>query len=352
MRVPKTHRRRPRRNICTVCLRASDRVAPGRYRPGAPTDPDVRTLAHPVPRPTDSPSTGGPRSYLIDLRGHGDRASMCSPWFPRSGLPADASLSSTGSSEASSPASRVLSKRYDFLPPIPPRFVSFAWRYLGVTRWFRSSADECTAEAWSWSPGSSRRDLAEETTGPPKVPGESRLSVCTCSNPTPAGLLAPDQYGAAAWPLVEQQQRLPRKVFRRSIAWLSDSLSTLRSAGYPNPTQDSLPVAGQALPDGLSTRKIPLKGFRSASYISSSSPKLLWHNVHDRRKKLHQPGAHIRAWPRPFWPSQKTFRCRQCLPVAKASSRSGPGLSDELVSRIKVSNTHERCSSRDATRCR
>ena len=96
-----------------------------------------------------------------------------------------------------------------------------------------------------------------------------------CSKPTPAGLLAPDQYSAAAWPLVFQKQRLPRKVFRRSIAWLSDSLSTLRSAGYPNPTQDSLPAAGQALPDGLSTRKTPLRGFRSASYISSSSPKLL-----------------------------------------------------------------------------
>jgi hypothetical protein len=26
-----------------------DRVAPGRYRPGAPTDPYVRTLAHTVP---------------------------------------------------------------------------------------------------------------------------------------------------------------------------------------------------------------------------------------------------------------------------------------------------------------
>ena len=36
-------------------------------------------------------------------------------------------------------------------------------------------------------------------------------------------------------------------VFRRSIAWLSDTLSTLRSADYSNTTQDSLPVAGQAL---------------------------------------------------------------------------------------------------------
>ena len=64
-------------------------------------------------------------------------------------------------------------------------------------------------------------------------------------------------------------------VFRRSIAWLSDSLSTLRSADYSNTTQDSLPVAGQALLDGLSTRMVPLKGFRVVDYISSSSPKLL-----------------------------------------------------------------------------
>ncbi len=93
-------------------------------------------------------------------------------------------------------------------------------------------------------------------------------------SPTPAGLLAPDHCGAAAWPLVCEQQRLPRKVFRRSIAWLSDSLSTLRRVRYLTTTQDSLPVAGQALPDGLSTHKISLRGFRFASYISSSSPKL------------------------------------------------------------------------------
>src|SRR5262249_2639930 len=43
----------------------------------------------------------------------------------------------------------------------------------------------------------------------------------------------------------------PRKVFRRSIAWLSNSLSTLRRAGYPVSTQDALPAVGQTLLDGL-----------------------------------------------------------------------------------------------------
>ena len=43
-----------------------------------------------------------------------------------------------------------------------------------------------------------------------QVPGEPQLSVCTCSKPTPAGLLAPDRCGAAAWPLVIERQRLPQ----------------------------------------------------------------------------------------------------------------------------------------------
>jgi len=33
--------------------------------------------------------------------------------------------------------------------------------------------------------------------------------------------------------------------------------------GLPRPTQNSLPAAGQALPDGLFTRKVPMKGFRA-----------------------------------------------------------------------------------------
>jgi len=89
-------------------------------------------------------------------------------------------------------------------------------------------------------------------------------------------------YGATAWPLVIEGQRLPRKVFRRSIALLSDSLSTLRSADYSSTTQDSLPVAGQALLDGLSTRRVPLKGFKVVDYISFPFPKLSWRNRCDR----------------------------------------------------------------------
>src|SRR5580704_19199091 len=70
------------------------------------------------------------------------------------------------------------------------------------------------------------------------------MSVCPCSVDS-GGTATPDHCGAAAWPLTSEKQRLPRLVFRSSIAWLWDSLSTLRSAGCPRPTQDSLPAAGQ-----------------------------------------------------------------------------------------------------------
>ena len=162
------------------------------------------------------------------------------------------------------------------LPPVRPA----ALRCLRLavpqrfTRWIRSPADECTAGAWSCSPGVLRPGLAEETTGPPKFLGNPHCPFAHVPFRRRRGCLHQTIHSAAAWPLVSQRQRLPRKVFRRSIAWLSDSLCTLRRTGYPRTTQHSLPVAGQALPDGLSTRRIPMKGFRSASYISSPFPKL------------------------------------------------------------------------------
>jgi hypothetical protein len=181
-----------------------------------------------------------------------------------------------------SPASAVLSRRYDILPSVPPHFVSFAWRYLAFTRSVRSPADECAAGAWSWSPGDSGREFHEETTGSPKFLGTPPCPFAHVQS-TPAGLRTPDHCGAAAWPLVCQQQRLPRRVFRRSIAWLSNWLSTLRSAGYPDTTQDSLPAAGQALPDGLCTRRVPLKSFRVVSLHLILPSQASWRNDIDRR---------------------------------------------------------------------
>ncbi len=52
----------------------------------------------------------------------------------------------------------------------------------------------------------------------------------------------------------------------------------------PDTTQDSLPVAGQALLDGVFTRKVPMKGFKVEYYIFLSPfPKLAWRNRCNRR---------------------------------------------------------------------
>ena len=99
------------------------------------------------------------------------------------------------------------------------------------TRSFRSSADECAAEAWSWSPGISGRDVAEETTGSPKFLGNPDCPFAMFQS-TPAGLLAPDRYGAAAWPLVIGTAKAPAK-----------GLSTLNSMAFG--------LAVYASPDGL-----------------------------------------------------------------------------------------------------
>ena len=57
----------------------------------------------------------------------------------------------------------------------------------------------------------------------------------------------------------------------------------------PRPTQDSLPVASQALLDGTHTREVPMKGFKVVSYISFSFPKLAWRNCIIRSRFLDRP---------------------------------------------------------------
>src|SRR5262245_32560834 len=136
---------------------------------------------------------------------------MCSACFPRPSLPTDASLPSTGSPGASSPASTVLSRRYDSLPPVPPHFVAFVWRYLRVHSFFSLLAGRVRRQGLELvtrclRPGSRGGDGRIS-----QVPGEPRMSVRHVQS-TPAGLRIPDRYGIAARPLGSQKQGLPRRV--------------------------------------------------------------------------------------------------------------------------------------------
>lgn len=174
----------------------------------------------------------------------------------------DVSLPSTGSAQdARSPASSVLSRRCDSLTAVSLHFVSFDPRYHRRPRLaFRS---RCRRGAWvhrAWSlvtrplpPGSSTM----EKSGPPKFP-ESLLCPFAHARATPAGQTSLTLNETSMLPPLIQRRRLQRSYYRGSVAWLPNSLSTLRGVGYPDPTQDSLPAAGRACRSGLSPAKAPL----------------------------------------------------------------------------------------------
>ena len=117
--------------------------------------------------------------------------------------------------------------------------------------------------------------LLVEAPGPPKFLG-SLIGPFAHVHATPAGRTFLTRFETSMLPPLVQRRRLQQQYFRGSVAWLPDSLSTLRSAGYPDTTQDSLPAAGQALPGGTCTHKGSYERFLSASFSQSSSfPKLL-----------------------------------------------------------------------------
>ena len=108
-----------------------------------------------------------------------------------------------------SPVSPVLSGHYDFLPPVPPHFVAFAWRYHGDVRLFSClpPPPNVKRRAWGCSTGIPfrcflpwRRQDLPSSWGTP-------IPVCTCSQ-TPVGRLAADQSTATAWPPLEERRRL------------------------------------------------------------------------------------------------------------------------------------------------
>ncbi len=75
------------------------------------------------------------------------------------------------------PASSVLSRHCDFLPPISPRFVSFVWRYHGITHVSLPPSLRATKSGLGLMTRYPVRASSVETTGAPKFLGNphSRL---------------------------------------------------------------------------------------------------------------------------------------------------------------------------------
>src|SRR5262245_49767166 len=209
---------------------------------------------------------------------------MCSAWFPPGDPPVGHALPSTGSSGASSPASTVVWR--GATPCLP--FAALRCLRLAIPGGASEVSLPSVPNARPRARGSSSGPLYRQC--PPGdgqgIPSSWRTSiVCLPCSSTPAGLRAPDQYGVAAWPLVCEQQRLPQRVFRRSIAWLSDSLSTLRRAGYPVRRKTRFRSLVRHCRTGFHPQGSNGR-FQSASGISSSSPKLCLAQTHRPKYRI------------------------------------------------------------------
>jgi hypothetical protein len=172
-----------------------------------------------------------------------------------------------------------------------PRLVAFAGRYPPV-RLSSSLPDGPTpAEGLELSGLAAPRQLFR--TGDHRasqVPGEPRCAYALFLDP--GRTAAPGLTTSAAWPPFVTTTRAPTmRHFRGSIAGPRHALSTLRRLGHPKTTQDSLLGAWPASQAGLATRRVPSKGFWSASYIPSSFPKLSGRNVTRHFHSPHSQGT-------------------------------------------------------------
>ena len=128
---------------------------------------------------------------------------------------------------------------------------SFAWRYRRCVRCFAPvGVTNAPPRAWAcWGSASPLPKFSTETTGSPKFLGNPNCTFAGLFDP--GSSTASNHHNAAARPPWRERQGLLHCGFRGSIPRLWCSLSTLHPGGRPPRMQDSLPAAGQALPDGL-----------------------------------------------------------------------------------------------------
>jgi hypothetical protein len=142
-----------------------------------------------------------------------------------------------------SPASAVLSRHYDFLPPVPSRFVAFAWRYHGCTVRFAPPGRTCSPEGLDLFARCLRPGIAVETTGSPKFLGNPDCPF--------AHVLRPRQdcsfqtaCGTAAWPPLCKRRRLPRLITLSRLSSMAFGLAVYASSSR-SPIHDARLASGR-----------------------------------------------------------------------------------------------------------
>jgi hypothetical protein len=179
----------------------------------------------------------------------------------------DVSLPSTGSAQAlRSPVSSVLSRRCDSLMPISLRFVAFAiaipWQH---TAFLSLPTSPCAFPATGLElvhPATPARVPTHGDIRGSQVPVEPHLSVCPCSR-DPGRTDDSDRLRNVRAAPAHSTAKAPTIVLSRLSCMASELAVYASWCWLPIPTQDSLPAAGQALPDGTFTRKGSAERFPS-----------------------------------------------------------------------------------------
>ena len=232
-------------------------MALGGCPPRAPTDPDVPTLEHPVPQVTLlfhhdlASAVTNPCCTIHRLCGDTSRRFEALQALPDDGRVTRCLASHPpGPRGSSSPDSSVLSRHCDFLPPFPPRFVSFAWRYHGTTHVslpppLRAAASGLGLFARYPPPGCFRGDDRIS-----QVPGEPRFPFAHVLRPRPASACLTTRGTLSMAPALRNTKAPTRRIVSEFNS-MAFGLAVYASQGrLPFPAQDSLPGAGQALLDG------------------------------------------------------------------------------------------------------
>ena len=177
----------------------------------------------------------------------------------------------SGPTGCRSPSSSVLSRHYDFLLLVPHHFVAFVQRYHKVALVLSLSHDKCHHVSLELvtrylQPGvTCGNDRTSQVPGRPQCTFARalRLRQVDCSRPDDAHSVGFQNNRMA--PAIGTTKALARNNLSKLNHTAFGLAVYASSHSLPRATQDSLPAVGQTLPDGLSTRRVTIKGFRFTS---------------------------------------------------------------------------------------
>ena len=157
-------------------------------------------------------------------------------------------------------------------PPIPPRFVSFAQAVSRSHPLFAPVAAECNRpRAWSWSPGTSRRVIAEKMEGPPRFLGDLRERALFSD---PGGTTTPGRYGVVTRPSVTFKTSAPATMNAFGAQSHGPLTRCLRFAA--SVTRTPRKTRSRLLASSAGRGWLPARSRRKVSAVASPFPKLSW----------------------------------------------------------------------------